>query len=247
MSAFQEGRVVRTIIFSDVHGEPDIISAVLAHSEFNPDLDRLIFAGDAIEVGRDSAGALKLLEEVGAEFLVGNHEYAVFADGPLEYQPLEPAVEATVMNRMARGEWKLAAEVEGVLVTHAGLGDFFADEFECITAAGTVADFVDMLNEEFREALEYRSLVLDGVCDANGPLWFRPRDGASPLSGVTQVAGHTPVALLHAEGEGDRLESAGMYLTDPNVRRWRGQGFPPPVPVRYAVIEDGIVQLVSSE
>jgi len=238
---------VRTIIFSDVHGEPDVIRAVLAHSEFDPERDRLIFAGDAIEVGRDSAGALALLEEVDAEFLVGNHEYAVFADGPLEFQPLEPAVEATVMNRMGHGAWKLAAEVEGILVTHAGVGQFFAEEFEQITAVGTVADFVDMLNEEFREALECRSLVLDGVCDANGPLWFRPRDGAAPLSGVVQVAGHTPVALLHAEGEGDRLEAAGMYLTDPNVRRWRAHGFPPPVPVRYVVVEDGAARLVVSE
>lgn len=165
---------MRTIIFSDVHGEPSVIRAVLAHSEFDPDRDRLIFAGDAIEVGRDSAGALELLEEIGAEFLVGNHEYAVFADGPLEFQPLEPGVETTVMNRMGRGEWKLAAEADGILVTHAGVGQFFAEEFEQLTALGTVADFVDMLNEEFREALECRSLVLDGVCDANGPLWFRP-------------------------------------------------------------------------
>lgn len=238
---------MRTIIFSDAHGEPDVIRAVVEHSGFDPDRDRLIFAGDAIEVGRDSLGALWLLDELGAEFLVGNHEYAVFADSPLECEPLDSAVEAIVRNRIGSGAWKLAAEAEGVLVTHAGVGTLFADEYQRVTETGSVADFVDVLNAQFAHALAYRTLVLDGVCDADGPLWFRPRDGAAPLAGVVQVAGHTPVALLHAEGEAVRLEAAGLYLIDPHVRRWRGQGYPPPAPVRYAVVEDGRVRVVSSE
>jgi hypothetical protein len=39
-----------TIIFSDVHGEPSIIAAVVEHSNYNPDTDRLIFAGVRIPV-----------------------------------------------------------------------------------------------------------------------------------------------------------------------------------------------------
>ena len=69
---------MRTIVFSDVHGEPELIRRVLDHSAYRPGDDRLIFAGDAIEVGRDSAGCLDLLAEIGAECLVGNHEYAAF-------------------------------------------------------------------------------------------------------------------------------------------------------------------------
>lgn len=51
---------MRTIIFSDVHGEPGIIRAVVEHSNYTPGVDRLIFAGDAIEIGRDSLGCLEL-------------------------------------------------------------------------------------------------------------------------------------------------------------------------------------------
>jgi len=235
---------MRTIVFSDVHGEPELIHAVLAHSGFDAERDRLIFAGDAVEVGRDSATALALLDELGAEFLVGNHEYAIFADSPLEYQPLEDGVEQTVRDRIQRGAWKLAAEADGVLITHAGVSRFFADEFEAITESGTVADFSAMLNKEFAEAVGYRAMVLDGVCDEDGPLWFRPRDGAAPLAGVVQIAGHTPAALLHDSEQEHRLEEQGMFLTDPNVRRWRAHGFPPPTPLRYAVVEDGVVRVV---
>ena len=49
---------MRTIVFSDVHGEPAIIHRVLEHSGYDPDVDRLLFAGDAIDIGRDSWGCL---------------------------------------------------------------------------------------------------------------------------------------------------------------------------------------------
>lgn len=49
---------MRTIVFSDVHGEPAIIHRVLDHSHYSPQSDRLVFAGDAVEVGRDSWGCL---------------------------------------------------------------------------------------------------------------------------------------------------------------------------------------------
>lgn len=236
---------MRAIIFSDAHGEPDVIHAVIDHSGFVPERDRLIFAGDAIEVGRDSAAALRLLEELGAEFLVGNHEYAVYVDRQLEAELLDASVEATVLDRVDRGVWNLAAEVDDVLITHAGVSSFFADEFEGAPACGSVTEFVRGLNRAFRETIASRSPLADGVCDADGPLWFRPGDGAAPLRGVVQIAGHTPVALLRGEGDAERLAGQGLYLIDPHVRRWRSHGYAPPVPLRYAVIEDGAVRVIS--
>ncbi len=49
---------MRTIVFSDIHGEPAIIDRVLEHSGYRPDVDHLLFAGDAIDIGRDSWGCL---------------------------------------------------------------------------------------------------------------------------------------------------------------------------------------------
>jgi hypothetical protein len=237
---------MRTIVFSDVHGEPSLIRAIITHSSFDHHADRLIFAGDAIEVGRDSAGALALLEELGAEFLVGNHEYALLVDGPLEGEPPGEGVEAAVRERMSSGTWKLVAEADGVLVSHAGISEIFAEQYATITAHGTIADFARSLNREFLEALTSDDLILDGVCAEEGPLWYRPRRRGAPLQGVVQIAGHTPVSLLHAEGEAEHLAQSGMYLVDPHVRRWRARGYPPPLPLRYAVIEDGGVRVVSS-
>jgi hypothetical protein len=234
---------VRTIVFSDAHGEPDVIRSVVQHAHFDPATDRLIFAGDAIEVGRDSLGALVLIDELGAEFVVGNHEYAVFLGDPLEFEPVSARVEGWVRERREVGEWPLVAEADGVLISHAGLSQRFAEQFDATTVEGSVAEFAEDLSREFRAALASRDLVLGGVCGRDGPLWYRPRVGVPPLAGVTQIAGHTPVALLHSEAEAERLAETGMYLIDPHVRRWRALGYPPPTPLRYAVIAQGSVSI----
>ncbi len=236
---------MRTVVFSDVHGEPSVIRSVVEHSGFDARTDRLVFAGDAIEVGRDSAGALDLLDELGAEFLVGNHEYALFADGALEAEPVGVQVEEAVLERIGSGSWPLVAVVDGVLITHAGISQVFAEQFGFTGVGGAVLALAERINRAFREAVVSGDFTVEGVCGRGGPLWYRPRGGAAPLRGVVQVAGHTPVSLLHAQGEAERLADAGMYLIDPHVRRWRALGFPPPPPVRYAVIENGDVRVVS--
>jgi hypothetical protein len=235
---------MRTIILSDAHGEPDVIRGALAHAGFDAGVDRLIFAGDAIEVGRDSAGCLGLLEELGAEVLVGNHEYALFVDRALELEPIDPAVEAAVAEGIGAGVWKLAAEAQGVLVSHAGFSGLFATEFQSIARGRSLAEFVDGINRAFRDAMISPVLESDGVCGPSGPLWYRPMREAAPLGDVVQVAGHTPVSLLRDAHEVKRLSAGGFHLVDPNVRRWRSEGFPPPAPLRYAVVEFGEVRVV---
>jgi len=236
---------MRTIVLSDAHGEPAVIRGVVAHSGYDPGVDRLVFAGDAIEVGRDSAGCLALLDELGAEFLVGNHEYALFVDRALEAEPVDPAVEAHVRERISCGRWGVVTEADGVLVSHAGVSQYFAGEFS--QAVGrSLGEFVDAVNDAFWRALASPDSALEGVCGQSGPLWYRPRGGMAPLRGVVQVAGHTPIGLLHRSDEAERLAKGGFHLVDPNVRQWRAEGYPPPAPLRYAVIEAGHVRVVSA-
>jgi hypothetical protein len=232
---------MRTLVFSDVHGEPAIITAVVEHSGFDPRTDRLIFAGDAVEVGRDSLGCLELLDELGAECLVGNHEFGVFTGWPIESEPIEPGVLRRVSDDLASGRWHLAAEADGVLITHAGLGDGFLADFE---SAGSAASLAERLNTEFARAIEAGELAGGRVVDTEGPLWWRPGMGGEPLPGLTQVIGHTPVEVMHQPGAAELWAARGIYLIDPWVRGWRQRGFEPPVPVRYAVIEDGSVRVV---
>ena len=234
---------MRTIVLSDVHGEPELIRRVLDHSAYRPGDDRLIFAGDAIEVGRDSAGCLDLLAEIGAECLVGNHEYAAFVGWPLEADDVEPSVADRVAQVLESGDWSLTAEADDVLITHAGVSQRYADEFEN-AGRRDVARFAAALNEEFAGAVTLGMMATEGVVDEFGPLWYRPDDGPRPLVGVVQVVGHTPPELIGGVGEAQRWSAQGFYLVDPNVRGWRGRGFGEPAPIRYAVIEDGAVRVV---
>jgi len=233
----------RTIVLSDAHGEPAIIRAVVEHCCYDQACDRLIFAGDAIEVGRDSMGCLELLEEFGAEFLVGNHEYAAFTRWPLEGEVLDPRVTEHVDRALTSGRWKLAAEADGVLITHAGVSDELEYEFG-VAGNGDVRRFVDALNEEFGGTVEIGSSATEGAIDTSGPLWYRPGEGCLPLSGLIQVVGHTPLEFYARFGTLERWQSAGLHFVDPFVRAWRERGYAEPVPFRYAVIEDGDVSFV---
>jgi hypothetical protein len=233
----------RTIVFSDAHGEPAIIRAVVEHSGYDAERDRLIFAGDAIEVGRDSLGCLELLEELGAECLVGNHEYAAYTRWPLEGDVLDTRVTEFVEDALRSGRWKLAAEADDVLITHAGVSDELGYEFG-VAGDSEVRRFVDALNEEFSGTVEIGANATEGAIDTSGPLWYRPGEGSLPLPGLTQIVGHTPLEFYARFGTLERWQEAGLYFVDPFVRGWRERAFVEPVPFRYAVIEDGDVTFV---
>jgi 3',5'-cyclic AMP phosphodiesterase CpdA len=232
---------MRTIIFSDVHGEPSIIAAVVEHSNYRPDVDRLIFAGDAIEIGRDSLGCLELLDELGAECLVGNHDYAAFTGMPIEHERIPEDVLQRVGKTLMSGRWHLAAEADGVLITHGGVSELFLDAYE---QAGSVAGLVETLNAGLAVAIESYLTTGDAEFDEAGPLWWRPGWGVEPLPGVVQVVGHSPLEMMRAQRDAEDWETRGIYLVDPYVRGWRMRRFKPPAPVRYAVIEDGNVRVV---
>lgn len=239
-----QGVALRTIVFSDVHGEPAVIRRVIEHSGYRPDVDRLIFAGDAIEVGRDSWGCLELLEELGVEYLVGNHEYAVWDGRPIETDILDLSVESEIAQHIDSGMWMLAASADGVLVTHAGLCEAFASHLGPV-ADVPMEDLVAELNDEFAEAVARGPGATGGPFHENGPLWYRPSESLLPVAGVTQVAGHTPPEILDGDDVAGTWASRGLYLIDPFVRAWtRRGGYRLPAPLRYAVIESGEVSLV---
>jgi hypothetical protein len=246
-----QGRT-RTIVFSDVHGEPGIIAAVVGHSGFDPDVDRLVFAGDAIEVGRESSGCLDALDALGAECLVGNHEYGAFVGRPIEGAPLDRALVRRVTEYITSRRWRLAAAASGVLITHAGVGQRFFPGLGTGGASGAVVDAVSaeriaqVLNEEFKTAVADGSRSMEGVVGAGGPLWWRPGRYGDPLAGVTQVIGHTPPESIGESDAAGHWARRGVYLIDPWVRGWRRRDFRPPTPVRYAVIEDGAVRRIDA-
>jgi hypothetical protein len=131
--------------------------------------------------------------------------------------------------------WQAAACSQGVLITHAGVSARYGGRLD----RGGVADPVQLvahINQEFQAAvrreLETGDWDPDGILGRSGPLWFRPYGDQLPLAGMWQVVGHTPPQ--------PQLEGSGFYMVDPCV--WMADG---PARLRYAVIEDGDVRVVT--
>lgn len=245
---------MRTIVFSDVHGKPEIIERVIEDSRYDASSDRLIFAGDAVEIGVDSLACLQRLEELGAEYLVGNHEYQIFRGSPLEYEPVDDDVTAAVTRAIRSRAWRFAAQADGVLVTHAGVSRRFGapflagharDEGATREEGSVAARIAEGLNLAWDALLDPRGSIGLEVDSDDGPLWYRP-SWEEPLAGVVQVVGHTPPEIYSATDSREWL-ARGFCMIDPCVRCWRQRSFGPPVPLRYAVIEGGRVSVVERD
>ncbi|KAJ5280119.1 hypothetical protein N7478_005491 [Penicillium angulare] len=64
----------RLIVVGDVHGCKDALVQLLDDASFTPATDHLIFTGDLINKGPDSAGVVDLAREHSASCVRGNHE-----------------------------------------------------------------------------------------------------------------------------------------------------------------------------
>ncbi|MEM1416667.1 MAG: metallophosphoesterase [Myxococcota bacterium] len=65
---------MRTLVIGDVHGCRAELEALLAAIAFDPAGDRLVLVGDVVAKGPDSAGAVRVAREGGAEAVCGNHD-----------------------------------------------------------------------------------------------------------------------------------------------------------------------------
>ena len=66
---------LRVFVVGDIAGDIHHLSAALDRVSFTPSSDVLITLGDMIDRGPDSIGVLKLLRELNALTLLGNHEH----------------------------------------------------------------------------------------------------------------------------------------------------------------------------
>ncbi len=231
----------RTFVISDAHGYPELIASALDGGGFRPGVDALVYAGDFIDRGPDSAGCLDLIETYATEVLFGNHELAVLVGFELfEQTPESRLLRQGFLDRAFSSDpatvWKAATSVDGVLITHAGVARHYEHVFHG-PCRGRPELLADALNREFllavRRELEHGDWDDDGILGDRGPLWFRPAPwgGGEPLAGVTQVVGHSPPVST--------LEADGFFMVDPCVFRGRGDL----VGHRYAVIESGRVRV----
>lgn len=243
---------MRTIICSDAHGYPQLIEDALAAASFRPGVDRFVYAGDLIDRGPDPLGCFELVEQLANVVLFGNHEVACSLG--FDISPTDP--KARVLAPLLReraldadGTWRLAKEVDGILVVHAGISEPWRDAFEgCGRDVTAFASLLDSLfRAEFAAALDAGGNAQwgDGVLAFGGPLWFRPLEEDLPLVDLRQVVGHTPVEF-YGPGDEGVLGGFGVHLIDPGAYRFRGAdgtgGH-----FRCAIVEDGAVEILTSD
>jgi hypothetical protein len=213
---------MKTIIFSDCHGRPDLITNVLEHTK---SWDRAIFSGDILDIGFHPLECMDALLENDIELLWGNHDLA-----PKLSQRISPitAYDNEVYEKLnsITSKFSISTWQDDILISHAGLSQFFYDNYfnEDIT---TVKEISDYLN----------SMSLKEMWGDQTPLWFRPTKWYAPKAGLKQVVGHTPPSWLAYVG----TEYPNYHTVDPYCKVGFG-----PDRYRYAVIEDGVITVIDS-
>lgn len=234
----------RTLVVSDLHGDASLLDETLAHAAYGVG-DRLIVAGDLIDVGPDDV--ISYARELGAVILAGNHE--VSAALGLRISPQhETSLERGpwFMERFLEGEWPLATAVDGWLITHAGVSVALDDLLDRTDdPEATAATLNELFRAECVAAVRHPPATWDELQSFRlmggqmGPLWFRPLNPVHVPSGVRQIVGHTPPDAIGPE-QYAALEQLGWRLIEPGGhRRTRG--------VRYAVIENGEAEVVDTD
>jgi diadenosine tetraphosphatase ApaH/serine/threonine PP2A family protein phosphatase len=123
---------VRHVFIGDVHGCLDELDALLKKLALRP-ADRLVFVGDLVAKGPDSAGVVARVRELGAACVRGNHDEAVLRVRRAHQQGIDvPRVKKTHLNvaaKLREPDWLwleqlplyLRYEELGSVVVHAGV------------------------------------------------------------------------------------------------------------------------------
>jgi hypothetical protein len=218
---------LRTIVCSDIHGNLARLRAILDHSKFDLEKDRLIHAGDCCDIGPFTYEVMDLLERNGAKFLIGNHELAHL----LPDQHIRP-YDATLdfsgdfcsrWNRMVVEKTATFFEVvEDITISHAGIPNQTLEKYQ-----GSIEALEDEMYDLYMKKYSFNELLFSEI---DSPVWYRPYSwyiGVQYVPApIPQMCGHTPYHSLPYEA-----------LTDPNL--YCIDGYSANGSVIYGIIEDG--------
>ena len=219
---------MRAIVLGDAHGRTELITNVLRHSNYNPDEDRLIFAGDALDIGPDGRECLDILAENKAIFLLGNHELSIILHHPVGPQNTDSWMLFGRLLRMrAQGKLKIAAVHDNVLITHAGLSSVYYMKYKDWPLIDIAGDLNAQSNNSSEDAQ-----ILEQYWNDDSPIWYRP-GSTEPYPDITQICGHTPVSYVRKYFSKFNLEN--FYMIDP----YTPNNFESKDRYRYATIEKG--------
>ncbi len=188
----------RTVVVGDVHGCLRELDALLDRIALGVG-DRLVFVGDLVARGPDSAGVVRRARELRAAVVRGNHEQKLLdARAGTRKKPLGP-IHAAVARVLDDAGWatlegsvlSLTLPEHGVVVVHAGIDPARGLE-------GTTA----------RDLLSMRTLDDAGrpTPGFDGPLWATSYGGPPHV-----VFGHHAAAEVQAHAHATGLDTGCVY------------------------------------
>lgn len=220
--------MAKTLVVGDLHLKSyEVLPKVEDILADDAAIDRVVFLGDYCdEWGATDDKMIREIDEftdwvelrrargLHIDVLFGNHDfqYLLGEEGPGTHMGLVDYVRSTLLEL----DPQIACEVDGFLLTHAGLTQWFADEYldDPADAAEAAQQLNDMLAENTvsaRRAL-FSCGVERGGDEAPGPLWADKWElEEDPVDDIPQIVGHSPVASV-CQGELPRVDDSAPEL-----------------------------------
>lgn len=203
---------MRTILFADVHGNLNVLENIVKASKME-EADRVIFLGDFCDRGPKSVACLNRIEELRAEFIMGNHELAHMINTPLgrkhyDYSLDDDGTTQRMRDIFLAGNMPIATNVDDILITHAGLSILYANSLG-ISLEMTIDDIVRELNKCGKDLVTYDGYSgLYSYDDRNeiatnpfSVMWWRPwTEAAEYLRGESKEAAELPYPVRQIFG-----------------------------------------------
>ena len=234
MNKHRTFRSLRTLVIPDIHN--DVLRAEAAIAALAGRYDRIVFLGDYFDDFGDSPERIRLVaqwlkysvEQPERTHLVGNHDLAYLAPSVFTccsgFTPEKLVAVAPVLRSIPRDRFHAAVEVDGWLLSHAGVLPHHGNN----RSAAEIALWADtMLRQLFaggRPALFAAGAARGGREPTGGITWCDWDEEFVPTDGLHQVVGHSPggaVRIVAAMADGT-LRRAMMGLpgqTDATLTR----------------------------
>lgn len=207
-----------TYVIGDVQGCYQSLLALLEKINFDPDRDKLWFAGDLVNRGPDSLNALRLIRQIAKKVVLGNHDLHLLA---CYYgTKVEPKAKDTIQEILAAPdceelmEWLRYQPLmvwnrrKNVVMTHAGLPHIWSTE-----QAYALSKEV---NKALRGALvsEFFDAMYGNVPDT----WSDTLQGAERLRTITNY--FTRMRFVTETGTLDFSAKESVDSAPPGFRPW---------------------------
>lgn len=203
----------RLIIVGDVHGCPDQLYDLARHLKYDKSIDLLVIAGDLVNKGPDSVGAVSAAIELGALAVIGNHDITVLEiAAQIEAKELDPYKRRTAKDPAVRVARDLPEDClrylrnlphilkipqYNLLVLHAGVNITYSLENQ------TIRDLTHLRRLAWNDNLHRYDSIAKG---SEGTLWAKLYKGPETI-----VFGHDARSGLQDEAFAVGLDTGCCY------------------------------------